>query len=475
MANLKNFYSYLGRNDLDVKQHQLEGVSWCLKNEQEGTQIGDDTIRGGLMADEMGLGKTMQMIGVMVCNIKLHTLIILPRALIEQWTDVIKKTLGHSPLVYHGRGIKNIGIEELKKAPIVISSYGMISLSKEQNKNLLHDMKWDRIIYDEAHHLRNSKTSVHYGARIIKSDITWLVTGTPIQNKKNDFYSLCSIIGIPEKYYVANENLMDLVKKFIIKRTKKDAHIELPELRINNILVEWSNANEKALAEEIHSMLNFSRVGKSHLDASMAALGGETMFKILPLLVRARQACIYPALMQENVNQLVEAGLIEESLKMVEGLTCSSKIDTVVSKILERKNNNKAKLIFCHYRGEIDVLKNELGREGLNVKTFDGRVNTSARSDILTQKCDVLILQIQTGCEGLNLQHFSEIYFISPHWNPAIEDQAIARCHRIGQESEIDVFRFRMVAFDDDLETRTIDEYSSDVQDAKREVMTMIN
>jgi len=473
MANLKNFYSYLERSNLDVKQHQLEGVSWCLKNEQEGSQIGDEIVRGGLMADEMGLGKTMQMIGVIVCNIKLHTLIILPRTLIEQWVDVIKKTLGHSPLVYHGRDKKKINLSELKNAPIVISTYGMISLTKEQNKNLLHEIKWDRVIYDEAHHLRNFKTAIHRGAKVIKSDITWLVTGTPIQNKKTDFYSLCSIMGIPEKYYLANENLMDLVRKFIIKRSKKDAGLKLPELKTHNITVEWSNPNEKALAEEIHSMLNFSRVKTSHLDASMAALGGE--FKILPLLIRARQACIYPALMRENVNQLVDAGLIEESQKVAEALTCSSKIDTVVSKILERKSNNKSKIVFCHYRGEIDILKHELTREGLNVQTFDGRINMSERSNILTQKCDVLILQIQTGCEGLNLQHFSEVYFISPHWNPSVEDQAIARCHRIGQESEVDVFRFNMVAFDDDLETRTIDEYSSDVQDAKREVMTMIN
>ncbi len=472
MANLKNFNSYLERNNLDVKQHQQEGVRWCLRNEIEGSKIGDKVIRGGLMADEMGLGKTMQMIGVMLCNVKLHTLIVLPRALMEQWIGVIKKTLGHTPLVYHGTNIKNISADDINAAPIVISSYGMISLSKDQKKNPLHITKWDRIIYDEAHHLRNAKTAVHNGAKIMKSDIIWLVTGTPIQNKKTDFYSLCSVIGIPETYYLSDENLMDLVKKFIIKRTKKEAKIELPELNIHNINVEWSNDNEKALAEEIHSMLNFSRVGKSHLDASMAALGGE--FKILPLLVRARQACIYPALIKENVDQLMDAGLIEQSEKISEALTCSSKMDAVVSKILERKNNNRAKLIFCHYRGEIDILKKELTREGLETKTFDGRVNTSERSEILEQKCDVLILQIQTGCEGLNLQQFSEIYFVSPHWNPAVEDQAVARCHRIGQKNPTDVFRFNMVGFDDDLETRTIDEYSANVQDAKREVMTNV-
>ena len=110
----------------------------------------------------------------------------------------------------------------------------------------------------------------------------------------------------------------------------------------------------------------------------------------------------------------------------------------------------------------------------MSVETFDGRTSESERNSILTRKCDVLILQIQTGCEGLNLQHFSEIYFVSPHWNPAVEDQAVARCHRIGQTEEIDVFRFNMCGFDDDDETRTLDEYSAAVQDVKRGIMTMI-
>ncbi len=468
MTELKNFYSYLERNNLDIKQHQVEGVTWCLNNEIKGVEANDQLIRGGLLADDMGLGKTIQMIGVMLCNIKSHTLIVLPRALMEQWESVIKKTLGHSPLVYHGDNKKSKTLEDLQKAPIVISTYGMVS-----QQGLLNKMVWDRVIYDEAHHLRNQKTAIYKGAKIIKSNITWLVTGTPIQNKKTDFYSLCSIMGLPESYYTNKDKLMELVRKFILKRTKEEAGIKLPKLNTHNIKVEWSNESEKALAEEIHSMMNFSKVGKSHLNASMAALGGE--FKSLALLTRARQACIYPPLMKENVESLIESGLIEESEDISQGLISSSKMDTVVSTILERKDNKRAKLVFCHYRGEIDILKKELTRHGLNVETFDGRVNQNNRSDILTKTSDVLILQIQTGCEGLNLQQFNEIYFVSPHWNPAIEDQAVARCHRIGQENEIDVFKFTMVGFDDKSETRTLDEYAADVQMAKREVMTLIN
>jgi len=112
-----------------------------------------------------------------------------------------------------------------------------------------------------------------------------------------------------------------------------------------------------------------------------------------------------------------------------------------------------------------------------NVATFDGRTNSVQRFNILNDKNQALILQIQTGCEGLNLQqNYNEIYFISPHWNPAIEDQAIARCHRIGQNKSVVVQRFEMCNFTTDEEenveniinTVTIDKYVGKIQDYKR-------
>ena len=185
--------------------------------------------------------------------------------------------------------------------------------------------------------------------------------------------------------------------------------------------------------------------------------------------------CVFPALMNKRMHDYIITGMLEETDDIFNGTIGSSKLDAVSSKILSRRHNGRGKLVFCHFRGEIDFLRNKLSREGLEVQTFDGRVKTSQRTSILESSCDVLILQIQTGCEGLNLQQFSEIYFVSPHWNPAVEDQAVARCHRIGQREKVDVFRFTMGGFDDDGKTKTLDAYSSSVQDMKREVMTIID
>ena len=144
--------------------------------------------------------------------------------------------------------------------------------------------------------------------------------------------------------------------------------------------------------------------------------------------------------------------------------------------MIGRKDNNRAKLVFCHYRGEIDKINTTLSSAGMKVAIFDGRTNYTDRQDILNDhSLDVLILQIMTGSEGLNLQHFKEIYFVSPHWNPAVEDQAIARCHRIGQQDEVDIFRFTMAGFDDSGVSRTLDTYASSVQDYKRSMYNIVD
>ena len=148
----------------------------------------------------------------------------------------------------------------------------------------------------------------------------------------------------------------------------------------------------------------------------------------------------------------------------LDALEYTSKLDAVVKMMLGRKDNGKGKIVFCHYIDEIDMSK---------VVTYDGR--NSGPSSKLSESADAIVLQIQTGCEGLNLQKFfSEIYFVSPHWNPAVEDQAIARCHRIGQVSEVNVFRFEMDGFDrgadQDFIPITLDKYVSKVQGGKRDI-----
>lgn len=470
---MEKFDSYIKKAQLDPKPHQRVGVQWTLENETRETPLSG--VRGGLIADEMGLGKTIIMIGTMVSNFKRRTLIVLPLALLDQWKSEIIRTTGHHPLIYHGYNKKDTSMEDLAKAPIVLTTYGLIQTTKkkkENEKKEIHEIEWDRVIYDEAHHLRNMNTNKFRGAKKIQAKIRWLITGTPIQNRKTDFYALCEIMGYKSAFYTDSDNLMEIVRSSILKRKKEQAGVFLPEKSERYLNVKWANKSEQLLAEDIHSMLLFSQVNMPrNIDNVIASMGNGT----LPLLVRARQSCVYPKLMENKIKEYQKMGLLEDDSCLLEATQYSSKIDAVCNKIVERKDNGKAKIVFCHYRGEIDVIGDRLAKKGLSVEKFDGRTSHSERNEILTKECDVLILQIQTGCEGLNLQHFSEIYFVSPHWNPAVEDQAVARCHRIGQEKNVEVFRFQMSGFDDEEESITLDTYSGNVQEAKRKMFDMID
>jgi SNF2 family DNA or RNA helicase len=450
---LNMFAVYLNRTQMGHKAYQFDGVRWCLENELQvrNNNINNiPKIRGGFIADEMGLGKTIMMIGLMLCNFQKQTLIVVPPVLIEQWKWQIFLTTGHKALVYHGPNKKKITKETLNKAIIVITTYNstIVPLKKQQQQtNLLHEIEWSRIIYDEAHHLRNSKTALFQGARQLKGQIHWLVSGTPIQNKKDDFYSLCSIMRLPASFYTEQTNLPLFAKYFLLKRTKAQVGIEMPQISIKKDIIGWTNVKEMELSQQIHEDL----------------LNCESKEKLLFMLL-ARQSCIM-------------SGLLTKYSKKNTTNT-SSKLDHVVNEILLNKGNNCGKLVFCHFRQEIDEIKDRLLKGGIeSIATFDGRLPNSKRQQILTGGSEVLILQIQTGCEGLNLQeNYSEIYFVSPHWNPAVEDQAIARCHRIGQTKQVYVKRFVMGDFlKQDQEDQEQEPKQKDQDPTNQEILSLDN
>ena len=456
---MNRFTHMLDKSGLAHNQYQYEGVEWCLQNERSG-------LGGGILADEMGLGKTITMIGTFLEHFLARTLIVLPVALVEQWVAQIYKTTGHKPLVYHG---KKCDPSLLLTAPIVITTYGIITLNKKKGfvQGELHKIHWSRIVFDEAHHLRNTSTGRFIGASMLRANIRWLVTGTPVQNRKRDFYALCTLLTQhPES--VA-----------ILRRTKQEVGIQIPDITDENHFVAWSDLREKALTEEIHSALAFSGVSytKYKSVAQNMCDSEQQSAHTLVMLLCAKQLCSLPAMLAPKLSKMVADEIIAPDHDYIRGMRNTSKIDDVVQIILARQGNGNGKLIFCQFCLEMDLIAARLRERGMIVGIMDGRTKKSVRKEIcVSGKYDAVILQIQTGCEGLNLQeHFSEVYFASPHWNPAMEDQAVARCHRIGQTKPVQVFRFIMDGFEsaeDESPNMSLDTYVSLVQLKKRKIIT---
>lgn len=443
-AIVEKYNWFIGKANIERKQHQLDGIIWCVNNEllplPDVATLSTEQleqplpVKGGFICDEMGLGKTIMMIGVCLTNFLPHTLIVVPPMLLAQWNAEIFRTTGHRALIFHGNANKqNITSEQLSAAPIVLTTYNSLVTTKKYTTCLLHSIAWSRVICDEAHHLRN-KNRRSAGCKFLKSDIRWLVTGTPIQNSRKDYYNLCSALGLPASMHS---------KAPILRRTKAQIGIKLPSVSQDNDTIAWSNKNEMQLSSDIHSAIDTSS------------------FK-LQLFLQARKSCILPSMLLHQItNNFVYS----------DALNYSSKLDHVISVILARKDNGNGKLIFCHFRPEINAIVQRLKAGGMtNVASFDGRDTKGSRQDKLTAKYDALVLQIQAGCEGLNLQaNYSEVYFVSPHWNPAVEDQSVARCHRIGQTKPVYVFRFKMENFiKEEVHSNTMDTYITHVQDKKR-------
>jgi SNF2 family DNA or RNA helicase len=516
-VGIDRFDEYVQKSGLEPKSYQREGVEFCLRRERRGDAAG---VVGGIIADEMGLGKTIVMMGLILANLAAfrRTLIVVPVALIAQWVAQIKKTIIDTGVktdlvvvVYHGvTGKRRVVLSEGGGEPvwchrppkrgggsaraidIVITTYGCVAMEEPASVSKkplnvvvkavpkvptlsLLTFHADRVIFDEAHHLRNKTSRIFKGAmRVVAAAAAvvrpsvWIVTGTPIQNKISDLKSLCYILGFGPTDVMSEEKRRAIRDEYVLRRTKvsvgmvaaAEADIEaeadavdvtcaprLQSLKHYKSQVAWTSENELDLSREIH------RTAKNTTDRA----------ERLKLYTRMRQMCVWPALLNTS-NKVVSSGEYEEThgLSMDEfhvAVSKQSKLDRVVATMVTEAaaggGSGRKSIVFCHYRREMTQLRDMLLRGGggavvsgeEDIAIIDGTVSAKERSRIFAAAPTVLILQIRTCSEGLNLQEYSDVYFVSPHWNPCVEDQAIARCYRMGQTKGVRVFRFYMTDF----------------------------
>jgi non-specific serine/threonine protein kinase len=506
-TGIDRFDEYIQKSGLEPKSYQREGVEFCLRRESAASAA--TGITGGIIADEMGLGKTMMMMGLILANLAAfkRTLIVVPVALVAQWVAQIKRTIIDTGVksdlvvfVFHGATAKrrvvleqpskqNGGGDEcpvwchrppkntaVRAIDIVITTYGCVAMEEPAAPTVpaatvpvvlsLLTFRANRVIFDEAHHLRNKASRVFKGAmRVVgvagatHRPSVWCVTGTPIQNKISDLKSLCYVLGFRMCDVMSEEKRKQIRNEYVLRRTKVSVGMvvaatstgaegdvtcapRLQSLEHYKSNVPWSSENELDLSREIH------RSARNTTDRA----------ERLKLFTRMRQMCVWPSLLRraaggDTADTADTADDARHGLSLDEyrvAVSKQSKMDRVVATMAAEAGVGRKSIVFCHYRREMTQLRDMLLRTVVgdsDVAIIDGTVSAKERARILAAEPTVLILQIRTCSEGLNLQSYSDVYFVSPHWNPCVEDQAIARCYRMGQTSQVRVFRFYMSDF----------------------------
>ena len=369
---------------IKLKPHQVDGVNWMVSREKS------KPVAGGILCDEMGLGKTVQMLETMVRHFKRRTLIIVPKSIVPQWMEQIRKFVPEFTVcVYDGPHRKFF------LADVCICPYSVI-------KDLL-GFEWDRVILDEGHEIRNRKSVVNRNCMQLKAKIKWILSGTPVFNKMRDFVILCEFIGVKRKYVQCH--LDDVKNEFVLRRTKNTS--QGPGYEFS--LVELEMHPEE---QEFYDTVC------------------ETGFScILEGILRCRQASSWAP--------------------MFDGPAVSNKLDTLIELINEHPDEKS--LVFTQFRMETAEIKRRLSVPTfiLDGGTMDREV--VIREFKLAPPGSVFIIQIKTGGVGLNLQEATRVYITQPSWNPATEIQAIARSYRSGQEKKVYIKKLLYTGIDGEM------------------------
>ena len=407
-----------GLNGRLIGPYQREGVEWMLGMENQ-----RDGPKGGFLCDEMGLGKTVQLLATILGNPKPRTLIVVPKSIITQWRDeIIKFAPKMSINIYDGPD------RRIKEADVTLAPYTL--LTTKEGTTPLHMVQWDRVILDEAHEIRNKTSKLFKSVCRLKTDIKWIVTGTPVFNSMEDFVSLCTFLGLSK---VVVQGMTNKIKDiYILRRTKDDLaqiseRLRLPPCHFENVELDMF-PEEKQLYE-----LVFLEAQDTIRDAfrNAVSLNAKNMV-ILECLLRARQCMIWPQMYLDGIAK-------QNGTQAEKWVGRSNKMETLFRMIGEHPSEKS--LIFCQFRGEMNYIQSQLD---CPVFRIDGSVPKEERVRQIEDfkkaaPGAIFIIQIKSGGQGLNLQEATRVYITAPSWNPATELQAIGRAHRTGQTKVVHV------------------------------------
>lgn len=442
---LCEFFDSLGKNPRELtppqdlqaqlKHYQLQGAQWLY-----------DLYRlklGALLADEMGLGKTLQTLSFLMKlqeeNRLDKVLIVVPASLIFNWQNEVKKFAPTLPLsIFSQKEFERVSQKmESSAGSIILTSYGLLV----EHRQFLDQYQWNVIIFDEAQNLKNIDTQRTKAARKLRASFKAALTGTPMENNYAEFYSVMDLIlpGCLGRYddfrrQFVNTDLitqreMNLLKEtlrpVILRRTKQHIFLELPEKQETKVSIAFDQ-DQRQIYRDIAISYN------EQVKDVISSRPGDVHLKMLTALLRLRQACSDPsALPNVHYNKI------------------PPKIKTLSSALHEVIASGESALVFTQFLQTMQSVQELLTKSGLRVLTLHGGLSAAKRKRTLeafenSNEPQILLMTIKTGGVGLNLTKASYVFHLEPWWNPAVENQATDRAHRIGQTKRVQVFRYVM-------------------------------
>ena len=416
-----------------LRAYQRAGVSWLCFLREAGL--------GGVLADDMGLGKTLQAL----CALRGRTLVVAPTSLLHNWSDEIARFRPELRVrIFHGSGR---AIEPL--ADVTLTTYAL--LRRDQEALLQED--WETVILDEAQAIKNPESQVAQAAYRLRGAFRIALTGTPVENRLDELWSQLhftnpGLLGgrrdFEERYArpisqgeagIAGR-LRERIRPFVLRRRKREVAPELPP-RTDVVLHCVLSDVERSIYEAVRTAS--AREVLERLEA------GGSVLAALETLLRLRQACCHPALLPGQES--------EDSAKLALLL---DRLETAVA------DGHKA-LVFSQWTSLLDLVEPRLDQAGIPYTRLDG--TTRDRASVLRRFQEeagppVFLVSLKAGGTGLNLTAADHVFLLDPWWNPAVEEQAADRAHRIGQDRP--VFVYRMVA------ENTVEERIVALQEKKR-------
>ena len=442
-----------------LRPYQRRGHAWLTARMSGGI--------GGILADDMGLGKTVQILSA-VAAVRAHkggdanapVLVVAPTSVVGVWVEQARQFTPQLRVRTVTETATRRGTtitQEAANADIIVTSYTLVRLEAQQ----WSQVRLGGVVIDEAQAVKNPRTATYRALRDLEAPWKLAVSGTPIENSLSDLWSLLSLTcpGLLPPWETFQQQvrrpiengadptllarLTAYVAPFVLRRTKEEVAPDLPDKIVDVVRVDLGKEHrhiyDQNLARERARILDLLR----DVDANRMS--------VLASITRLRQLALDPA-------------LVEESYAHVG----SAKIEYLADRLDEIVPLGHQALVFSQFTSFLERIRHMLQRRGISVVQLDG--STRGRAEVIEKfrsgEAQVFLISLKAGGSGLTLTEADYVYVMDPWWNPAAEEQAIDRAHRIGQTKKVNVYR--MVAMD------TIEAKVVELQDRKRQLISSV-